>query len=116
MKNLVLSVVFGIMSISTVNAQSYVQEGKTFKAVSTRSGSSSTKDSLATGYTYEDTKGNKYPIFIKKGTGRCYIWKKSGKTGKMYKMYLSGKNEGIAMQIAKSMGIEYKPKQTKAAK
>ena len=65
------------------------------------------KDTLVTKYKFSDSKGNAYPIIIIKQNGRCYVWKKSKKTGKMYKYYLSGKNAEIAKTIAKELGITY---------
>lgn len=39
-------------------------------------------------YTWEDKKGNKYPVYITK-SGTAYINRKCAKTGKNYKQYLS---------------------------
>lgn len=87
---------------SIAQAQNVVREGKTFKSVSSRS---SKKDTLLTSYRFEDSKGNMYPIIINKASGRCYIWKRSGKTGNMYKMYMK---TDVSKQIAKELNIPFK--------
>jgi hypothetical protein len=90
-----------------VQAQSVVRNGNTFKSAT----SSKTKaDTLLTAYKFEDSKGVQYPIIINKTSGRCWIWKKSGKTGKMYKQYL---NEEISKAVCKELGIKYVPKNRK---
>lgn len=40
-----------------------------------------------TGKTYTDSKWNKFPVYVS-GTGKLYVIRKSGKTGKEYKQYL----------------------------
>lgn len=83
-----------------VNAQ-IVRNGNTFVQTSTRTTS---KDTLVTKFNYEDSKGNVYKIIINKGSGRCYVWKKSSKTGKMYKQYM---NEEVSRQVAKECSVKY---------
>lgn len=85
------------------------REGKTFVQVSTRG---SKAEPTATPYTYTDSKGKSYPIFLTVN-GRAYVNKVSGKTGNTYKYYLP---EDVARQICSEMGVEYKEKQTKKAK
>lgn len=86
-----------------VQAQSVVREGMTFKSV-TKS-SKAKADTLLTSYRFEDSKGLQYPIIVNKQTGRCWVWKKSGKTGKMYKMYMK---PDIAQAVCKELNINYK--------
>lgn len=86
---------------SSLFAQSVVREGKTFKSVGTNRAA---KDTLVTSFTFEDSKGNKYPIIINKGSGRCYCYKVSSKTGKPYKFYM--KRE-VSQTICKELGITY---------
>ena len=88
-----------------VQAQNTIREGLTFKSVTKVSKAKA--DTLLTAYKFEDSKGYLYPIIINKESGRCWIWKKSGKTGKMYKQYMKPE---IAMQVAKELGINYQPK------
>jgi hypothetical protein len=59
-----------------------------------------------TKYTYTDSDGKTYPIFVGK-TGSCYIKRVSQKSGKEYKKYL-GKE--ISSTICKELGIIYKGK------
>ena len=93
------------MNNSSTYAQSFTRNGKTFKQTSTKG--TAKKDTLLTSYTFEDSKGISYPIVINRSSGRCYIWKKSSKTGKLYKMYMK---EEISRQIAKELNINYKQK------
>lgn len=56
-----------------------------------------------TTYTWKDSKGNVYPIYIS-NTGSCFVLKVSAKTGKEYRYYL-GKE--ISAAICKELGREY---------
>lgn len=85
------------------------REGKTFIATSTR-GASSSSDIL-TEYTWKDTKGNEYPLWLHKyakgekaGSYTVYVVRKSAKTGNDYKYCLKD-GEAIAKEIMKEMGI-----------
>ena len=103
MKKLIIAAALLLaLGVNNSIAQNVVREGKTFKSVSSKS---SKKDTLLTSYRFEDSKGNMYPIIINKASGRCYIWKKSGKTGNMYKMYMK---TDISKQIAKELNIPFK--------
>lgn len=95
MKKLILCLLLALFCI-TVNAE-VKREGDTFKVEQT------TKESdTKTKYTWEDKKGNKYPIFITK-RGSCYILRTSKKTGKEYKQYLPKETQA---QIQQEMGIQ----------
>lgn len=85
------------------SAQSVVRKGNTFKLV-TKS-SKSKADTLITTFRFEDSKGTSYPIIINKSTGRCYIWRRSSKTGKSYKSYMDSM---VSQVICKELGITYK--------
>lgn len=104
MKKLLISVLvmlaIGANNSSSI-AQSVVREGKTFKSVGTNRAA---KDTLVTSFTFEDSKGNKYPIIINKGSGRCYCYKVSSKTGKPYKFYMK---KEVSQTICKELGITY---------
>lgn len=104
MKKFIFAVVmlfaFGVQN---TNAQSVVKNGNTFKSVSSRV----TKDTLVTKFEWEDSKGNKYPIIVNNGSGACYVWRKSAKTGKMYKSYLGAE---VSQAVCKEFGITYIPK------
>ena len=64
------------------NAQ-VLKEGNTFKSNKEKTEVVEQK----TSYEYEDSKGNKYPIYVSK-RGSLYVIKTSKKTGKEYKYYL----------------------------
>ena len=94
-------VAFSVTSYS----QDVVRNGKTFEQVK----KSSVKTEENTGFTYKDSKGNTYDIFIGK-SGSCYIKKISKKTGNEYKQYLG---EEISRQVCQSLGREYTSKSRK---
>ena len=52
--------------------------------------------------TWEDKKGNKYPIYITK-SGAIYINRKSAKTGKDYRQYLS---KEVREQVQKELNFK----------
>lgn len=82
----------------------YEQNGKTFKQVQSEKAIKKGAEPLATGFTWEDSKGVKYPIYISNaGKGSAYIVRTSNKTGKVYKAYL-GKE--ITEDIKKQLNIE----------
>lgn len=85
------------------------RDGKTFVQTTSR-GATESKD-IATDYTWRDSKGNEYPIFLhqrtrgdKAGTWTAYVWRKSAKTGKDYKSYLKD-GDSIAETIRKEMNL-----------
>lgn len=105
MKSLItLIIVLATLGMNNSSAQNVVREGMTFKSVSSKS-TTNTKDTILTSYRFEDSKGTLYPIIINKASGRCYIWKKSGKTGNMYKMYMKPE---VSKQVAKELNISFK--------
>lgn len=82
------------------------KEGKVFIQRSSRGASD--KD-IATTYTWRDSKGNEYPIFLHQytkgenvGKWTAYVKKVSSKTNKEYKYYIPEGME-IAEQIRKEM-------------
>lgn len=92
----------GLFSMPTMcNAQSFVKKGNNFENVA----STATK----TKFTWTDTKGNTYPIYVTK-TGRCFVNKISSKTNKEYKYYLK---EDLSRAICKELGIMYQEKAKK---
>ena len=92
------------LGVNNSSAQNVIKEGNTFKQVSTRG--THKRDTLVTRFTYEDVKGNTYPIILNKGTGTCYVWKKRDKGG-VYKFYMKPQ---VSSQIADSYGVAYNPK------
>lgn len=104
MKKFILAVVVLLaFGIQNANAQSAVRNGNTFKLISSSS-SRTSRDTLATKFEWEDSKGNKYSIIVNKGSGACYVWRKSAKTGKMYKSYLGAE---VSQAVCKELGITY---------
>ena len=89
----------------TSYSQDVVRNGKTFEQVK----KSSVKTEENTGFTYKDSKGNTYPIYMGK-TGSCYIKKISKKSGNEYKQYLG---EEISRDICKQLNVEYTGKSSK---
>ena len=97
MKKLILCLFMALL-----NCTSYAQvarEGNTFKSITTQTTKS---EGQQTKYTWEDKKGNKYPIYITK-SGAVYINRKSAKTGKDYKQYLS---KEVKEQIQKELNFK----------
>lgn len=92
-----------------MSAQEIKREGMTFKSV-TNSPKGSKADTLLTAFKWEDSKGLLYPIIVNKQSGRCWIWKKSGKTGRMYKQYMK---EEVSRSVCREYSITYIPKQSK---
>lgn len=101
MRKLFLIAMLIIASVSASYAQNYTKDGKTYKSEKTIKQSSERE----TGFTWEDSKGIQYPIYMSK-SGSCYIKKISKKTGNEYKQYLG---EEVSKDICKQLGVEYKP-------
>lgn len=66
--------------------QEVTKSGNVFKAVKSDSVSNRQRETKTT-YSYEDTKGVKYDIYLS-GSGKAFIKKVSKKTGKEYRQYL----------------------------
>lgn len=81
-----------------VYSQNYERNGKQFTV--TKQDETKIQDK-ATGYTWKDSKGNVYDIYISK-KGSCYIIKTSKKTGKPYRQYLP---KEVSNQIAEELGM-----------
>lgn len=105
MKKLFIAAIM-LLSLSVNNSSAQVvRDGKTFKQVSSKQKAKA--DTLVTAFEFQDAKGTKYPIIINKSSGRCYIWKTSSKTGKLYKSYMK---EEVSREIARECNINYKEK------
>lgn len=100
----IIFLLVGLFGIPTIcRAQNYERQGTMFVS----KGTSRTKiEPVKTKYTWKDTKGNKYPIYVS-STGSCFVIRVSSKTGKEYKNYLGPE---ISQQVCKELGIEYKGK------
>lgn len=111
MRIVIISIISIIMMLACVNnsyAQSVTRVGNTFKSSSVRT--THKADTLVTKYTFQDSKGVEYPIIVNKGSGACYIWKKSSKTGKFYKQYMKPE---ISQAVCKELNIKYTPRNKK---
>jgi len=86
MKKIILAAIMLFSLNVGVQAQSVVKSGNNFTQVSNKGGKSSGKETK-TQYTYTDSKGNVYPIYLS-STGKAFIKKVSKKTGKEYKQYM----------------------------
>lgn len=64
-------------------SQTVKREGNNFTQVS----KTSKGEDKATSYTYTDSKGTKYTVYLS-AKGKAYIIRKSSKTGKEYKQYM----------------------------
>lgn len=90
--------------LSTCPAQAQVvKQGHTFSYANSGRATQQ-KDTLLTSYTFKDSKGTEYPIIINKANGRCWVWRKSSKTGRMYKSYLK---PDMAKEVCKELDIPY---------
>ena len=69
-----------------IQAQSVQKQGNNFTQVSNKGGKSGGKETK-TQYTYTDSKGVVYPVWLS-STGKAFIKKVSKKTGKEYKQYV----------------------------
>ena len=107
MKRIFIPLALMCAMVVCANAQDYTKssDGKTYSAVKKTAESSERE----TGFTWEDSKGNTYPIYMGK-TGSCYIKKISKKSGNEYKQYLG---EEISRDICKQLNVEYTGKSSK---
>lgn len=101
MKKLIVNIIIALMGMNNSNAQSVVFKNNVVKVVSNKT----TKDTLVTAFKYEDSKGKQHPIIINKANGKCYTWRKSTKTDKLYKSYLP---KEVSKQVAQKLDIPYK--------
>lgn len=86
MKKIILAAVMLLSLNMGIQAQSVERKGNNFTQVSNKGEKSSGKE-IKTKYTYTDSKGVVYPIYLS-STGKAFIKKVSKKTGKEYKQYM----------------------------
>jgi len=82
---------------ATLSAQNYTRNGKEFSVVKQVSKKVSDEK---TGYTWKDSKGNVYDIYIT-AKNACYTIRVSQKTGNEYRAYLP---KEASYEIAKELG------------
>lgn len=85
MKKIILAAIMLLSLNVGVQAQSVERKGNNFTQVSNKKEASGKE--VKTKYTYTDSKGNVYPIYLS-STGKAFIKKVSKKTGKEYRQYL----------------------------
>lgn len=88
------------------NAQTYTRSGNTFIS---STGERVKAEPTKTKFTWKDSKGNEYPVYIS-SKGSCFVIKGKDKNGKDKKTYLGPE---ISQQICKELNIEYKSKKGK---
>ena len=84
MKKLFIAAIMLFSLNMGIQAQSVQRQGNTFTQVSNKK---SAGKETKTQYTYKDSKGVEYPVYLS-STGKAYIKKISKKTGKEYKQYI----------------------------
>ena len=100
---LILVLAFTLAAYAGASAQNYVREGNVF---SSSTGEQIKQEDIKTKFTWKDSKGKEYPIYISK-SGSCYVIRVSSNTGKEYKSYLGAE---ISKKICDELNIEYKPR------
>lgn len=105
MKKLFILLVMMLAFTNVINAQSFERQGNTFVSKSSK-GSRAKAEPTKTKFTWKDSKGNEYPVYMS-GTGSCFVIKTSAKTGKEYRNYLGPE---VSEQMCKELNVEYKGK------
>lgn len=90
------------MAFSACSQAQVKREGNTFSIERTTSQQS--LDTVRTVFSYKDSKGNVYPIYLNKKTGSVFIFRTSQKTGKIYKQYLPAE---IKENVHTYYGVKY---------
>lgn len=95
-----------LMGICAIGAaqESPAKVERNGKVFSQKSVKKAKTEPVVTDFQWEDSKGNQYPILVNPDSGRCYVVKVSGKTGKEYKQYLDAE---VAKQVCKEVGVAY---------
>ena len=84
MKKIIITAIMLLSLNVGVQAQSVQRQGNNFTQVSNKKSASKEQK---TQYTYTDSKGVKYPVYLS-STGKAFVKKVSQKTGKEYKQYV----------------------------
>lgn len=86
MKKIIIAAIMLFSLNVGVQAQSVVKSGNNFTQVTNKGGKSGGKETK-TQYTFKDSKGNVYPVYLS-ASGKAFIKRVSKKTGKEYKQYM----------------------------
>ena len=100
---LILMIICISMIANADDNKGFKCEGTTYSSMGRVNNSSAP---TSTNFTWTDSKGKQYPIYIS-NSGSCYVIKTSKKTGKEYKQYLKPE---ISQDICKKLNKEYKDK------
>lgn len=84
------------MGAATCYSQDYTRNGKEFTV---KKKVRAVGENAKTGYTWKDSKGKTYDIYMS-SKGSCYIIRTSSKTGKEYKSYLP---KEVSAEIVKEL-------------
>lgn len=98
----VLILFISVINVYSQTTNNVVREGNTFSKNITKSNSTPEK----TIYSWKDSKGNSYPIYIS-DSGSCFVIRISSKTGKEYRQYMTSE---VSETICKELNRTYKPK------
>lgn len=99
---LLLTLCVGLIS----NAQTYTRSGNTFIS---STGERVKAEPVKTKFTWKDSKGKEYPVYISP-KGSCFVIKGKDKNGKDKKTYLGPE---ISQQVCKELNIKYNSKKGK---
>lgn len=86
MKKIIIAAIMLFSLNVGVQAQSVQRQGNNFTQVTNKGGKSGGKETK-TQYTFKDSKGNVYPVYLS-ASGKAFIKRVSKKTGKEYKQYM----------------------------
>lgn len=100
---IILTLMLGVGVNAQTQESTFKREGKTYSSVK-----KSTKSvEVETGFTWQDSKGNTYPIYMNQTSGSCYVKRISQKSGNEYKYYLGPE---ISQDICNQLGVKYTPR------
>lgn len=88
MKRIIATLALALTIVGVSAQQGYRRTGNTFAASSARRASTAPRDTIVTAYKYQTRDGKTYPIVYNRASGACYVYRKSAKTGKYYRMYM----------------------------
>ena len=106
MKKILFVLLLFCISFNNAYSQNYTREGNTFIS---STGERVKAEPIKTKFTWKDSKGKEYPVYIS-SKGSCFVIKGKDKNGKDKKTYLGPE---ISQQICKELNIEYKGKKGK---
>ena len=98
MKKMILCISMMLAFGGYINAQSVQRQGNNFTQVSNKK--VSTTKETKTQYTFTDSKGNVYPVYLS-SSGKAFIKKVSKKSGKEYRQYIPEVGKQINPQAYK---------------